>query len=101
MQLQALKDFVKFIRQQGIVGLAVGFILGGAVSKTVTSLVQDIVQPLLGYVLGSSSGLRTMRLGSVMFGNFIANLIDLLVVAAVVFFIFRAMKLEKLDAPKQ
>jgi len=25
-----LEDFIKFIREQGIVGLAIGFILGGA-----------------------------------------------------------------------
>ena len=28
-----MKGFLDFIREQGVVGLAVGFILGGAVSK--------------------------------------------------------------------
>jgi len=37
-----MKGFLDFIREQGVVGLAVGFILGGAVSKLVASLVADI-----------------------------------------------------------
>jgi len=31
--------FTTFLRKQGVVGLAVGFILGGAISKVVSSLV--------------------------------------------------------------
>jgi large conductance mechanosensitive channel len=99
--MPAIKEFVKFIREQGVVGLAIGFILGGAVGKTVSSFVQDIIQPLLGYVLGSTTGLKAVHLGSVMVGNFLANLIDLVIIAAVVFYLFRGLKLDKLDAPKQ
>jgi large conductance mechanosensitive channel len=43
-----MKGFLNFIREQGVVGLAVGFILGGSVSKVVTSLVTDIINPVLG-----------------------------------------------------
>jgi len=38
--------FIDFVREQGVVGLAVGFILGGAVSKVVSSLVKDIINSL-------------------------------------------------------
>ena len=31
--MQQMNGFISFIREQGVVGLAVGFILGGAVSK--------------------------------------------------------------------
>lgn len=34
-----MKGFLNFIREQGVVGLAVGFILGGAVSKVVSAIV--------------------------------------------------------------
>jgi hypothetical protein len=30
---EAVADFVEFVRKQGAIGLAVGFILGGAVAK--------------------------------------------------------------------
>ncbi len=99
--MQALNEFVKFIRELGVIGLAIGFILGSAVGKTVSSLVNDVVQPLLGYVLGSTTGLKTIHLGSVMVGNFLANLLDFILIAAVVFFLFKGLKLDKLDAPKK
>ena len=50
-QSQAQKHasgFLDFIREQGVVTLAVGFILAAAVTKTVNSLVIDIINPLLG-----------------------------------------------------
>ena len=40
-----MSDFINFIRKQGVIGLAIGFILGGAVSKLVSALVSDISTP--------------------------------------------------------
>ncbi|OIO47324.1 MAG: hypothetical protein AUJ32_03240 [Parcubacteria group bacterium CG1_02_40_82] len=100
-----MKGFFQFIREQGVIGLAVGFILGGAVGKVVSSLVQDVVQPLLGLILGVSGGLNSASFGvlgtQVAYGRFLAVLIDFLVVAAVIYFIFKALRLDKLDAKKQ
>ncbi len=83
-----MKGFMDFIRKQGVVGLAVGFLLGGAVSKVVTALVTDIVNPILSIVLGITDGLKEAKLevGStlILWGDFAAGLIDLLVIAAVV-----------------
>ena len=52
-----MRVFMDFIREQGVVGLAVGFILGGAVSKVVSSLVEDIINPILGILLGAAGKL--------------------------------------------
>lgn len=62
-----MKGFIKFIREQDVVGLAVGFILGGAVSKVVAALVNDLINPLIGIVLGAKGGLRdaALQLGPV------------------------------------
>lgn len=38
-----MKGFIEFIREKGVVGLAVGFILGGAVAKVVAALVTDLI----------------------------------------------------------
>ncbi len=92
--------FMQFIREQGVVGLAVGFILGGAVSKTVTALVTDIINPILGYVLGSTEGLKAMHLGPILFGDFVAVCIDFLIIAAVVYFVVKGLGLDKMDAKK-
>lgn len=95
-----LAGFLQFIREQGVVGLAVGFILGGAVSKVVSALVNDIVNPLLGYVLGSTEGLKAMKLGPVLLGDFVAVTIDFIIIAAVVYFIVKGLGLDKVDAKK-
>ena len=61
-----MRKFMDFIREQGVVGLAVGFILGGAVSGVVSSLVDDLINPLLGLILGAAGNLTsyTLMLGS-------------------------------------
>lgn len=106
-----MKDFVNFIREQGVVGLAVGFILGGAVSGLVSSLVEDIINPLVGVLFQSAGSLSEFKIvlveasnggpeTAIMIGSFISVFIDFLIVAAVVYFGFKALKLEKLDKKK-
>ena len=53
-----MKGFIDFIREQGVIGLAIGFILGGAVSKVVTSLVNDIISPVIGLGAGRAGQLE-------------------------------------------
>ena len=96
-----MKDFIYFIREQGVVGLAIGFILGGAVSKVVASLVSDVINPIIGALFGSTAGLAQLMLGPIKLGSFVAVLIDFVIVAAVVFFIFKKLGFEKLDKEKE
>ena len=99
-----MKGFIEFIREQGVVGLAVGFILGGAVSKVVSSIVDDLINPLLGVLLGTVGNLNTayLSIGSakLMWGSFINNFIDFIVIALVVYFGVKLLKLDKLDKKK-
>lgn len=99
-----MKGFIDFIREQGVVGLAVGFILGGAVSKLVAALVTDIVSPLLGLALGQVSGLKEayIEVGSakILYGDLINTAIDFIVIAMVVYIGVRILGLDKLDQKK-
>lgn len=100
-----MKGFIQFIREQGIVGLAVGFILGGAVSKVVSALVTDIINPLLGLALGAAGDLKTasINLGSakILYGDLISVTIDFLVIALVVYFGVKLLGFDKLDKKKE
>ena len=100
-----MKGFIEFIRTQGVVGLAIGFILGGAVSKVVTALVDDIINPIIGVILGSAAGFQAaaLRGGTVRitWGHFISVIIDFLIVALVVYYGFKALKLDKADKKSQ
>ncbi|HLC93934.1 MAG TPA: MscL family protein [Patescibacteria group bacterium] len=96
-----MKGFVDFIREQGIIGLAIGFVLGGSISKLVTSMVNDLINPLLALGLGRVGELRdiVLRIGSakVMVGNFLGTLIDFVIIAFVIYFFFKKLKLDRLD----
>ena len=100
-----MRGFMDFVRQQGVVGLAVGFILGGAVSKVVSSVVTDLINPLIGIILGPAGDLNSyiLKVGKaqIMWGHFIATTIDFIIVALVVYFGVKKLKLDKLDKPKQ
>jgi large conductance mechanosensitive channel len=100
-----MKGFIEFIREQGVMGLAVGFILGGAVSKVVASLVGDIINPVLSIILGATDGLTTAKLSvgrvEIMYGNFLGVLIDFIVIALVVYFGVKGLGLDKLDKKKK
>ena len=102
---EQLQGFVTFIRTQGVVGLAVGFILGGAVSKVVSSLVADIINPLLGPLLGAAGDLKSavLDLGPIhlAWGDFLVTLIDFLVIAMVVYWGVKGLKLDQLDKKKE
>lgn len=99
-----MKGFLNFIREQGVVGLAVGFILGGAISKVVASLVSDIINPILGIILGVTKGLEAayFKLGpaKVMWGHFLGGVVDFLVIALVIYFGVKGLGLDKLDKAK-
>ncbi len=95
-----ISGFITFIREQGVVGLAIGFILGAAVGKVVTSLVTDVVNPLVG-LLFSGEGLTELMVGPVALGSFISALIDFGIIAAVIYFGFKGLGLDKLDVKKE
>lgn len=94
-----MRGFRDFIREQGVVGLAVGFILGGAVSKLVSALVTDLINPFIGVVFGAVGGFKTasFTVGSVVFlyGDLISVLVDFIVIALVVYFGVKLLRLDE------
>ena len=100
-----MRGFLEFVRTQGVVGLAVGFLLGGAINELVKSLIDNILNPLLGIGLGHVKNLADasfMILGStVKYGAFLTTLINFCVIAAVVYFGVKQMGIDKLDKKKE
>lgn len=98
-----MKGFIDFIRERGVVGLAVGFILGGAVSKMVTALINDIINPLVGLLIGRlnlKSSYLTIGTTKLMWGDFVSVTIDFIIISFVVYFGVKWLKLDKLDKKK-
>lgn len=99
-----LNGFLEFIREQGVIGLAIGFVLGGAVTKVVAALVTDLINPIVGLLLGSDRGLRAIvwKIGDarLLIGDFLTVLIDFAIIALVVYIAVKILKFDRLDRSK-
>lgn len=95
-----MSGFMTFIKEQNIVGLAVGLVLGTAAGGLVNSLIDNIFMPPLGLLLGSAEGLRgvTIALGNtgavISIGAFINDLINFCVLAFVIYLVIKLLKLD-------
>ncbi len=103
-----MQEFLDFIRDKGVLGLAIGIITGGAVSKLVNAIVSDIISPLIGAVTGTGGELAalayTVPLTHITFkwGDLLSNLIEFISILAVVYFIFvKTPILSSLDKKKE
>jgi len=106
-----VQEFMCFLKTFGIIGLAIAFVIGAAASKLVSALVTDIVNPVVGLALPSGdlktlqSSIANSATGSVSefkYGDFIANIIDFMIIALIVFIMYKVLSRSKLadDKPK-
>lgn len=101
-----LKEFREFAMRGNLLDLAIGFVLGTAFGRVITSLVNDIVMPPIGFVLGGldfSSLFITLKGGpyasvaaakaagapTINYGIFINTIVDFVIVAVVLFLVVR------------
>ena len=99
-----LKEFKEFAMKGNVLDLAVGFIIGAAFGKIVTSLVSDIIMPPIGLILGkvdfsslflnlsgksyaSLAEAKAAGAATLNYGVFLNNIVDFLIVAFAVFLI--------------
>ena len=114
-----LKEFREFIARGNVLELAVAVVIGAAFGKIVTTLVEGIVMPPIGmltggidfaslfYVLDASKGIpeslavaKTKGIPVIAYGQFINDIINFLIVAAVIFLIVRQYnRLREKQAP--
>ena len=98
-KIKGLSGFRAFLKNQGVVTLAIGFILGSSISKLVSSLVIDIINPILNVALGGVDDInaKVFHLGkaSIHYGIFISNGIDFIVIALVVYLGVRILGMDQ------
>lgn len=98
---RAFAGFVAFLRERGVAGFAIGFIFGGASQKLVQAMMDDLVNPLIGLFLGPTQRLSDYAIGAFKVGDFFSALLNFLILCFVIYLIFKALHLEKLDKPKK
>jgi large conductance mechanosensitive channel len=99
-----IQEFVKFLQTFGVIGLAIAFVIGAASSKLVTALVTDLINPLIGLAMQDVGDLKKLSFTVVnstfAYGDFIANVIDFLIIAFVVFILYKQLSKFKLVEDK-
>lgn len=88
-----LEEFKAFIMRGNIIDMAIGVIVGGAFSNLVTSLLDNIISPILGFFnVGGFKGLSfTLWKAEIYYGAFLNDIINFVIMAAVVFIMMKAV----------
>jgi large conductance mechanosensitive channel len=100
--------FLEFIRKNGVVGLAIGFILGVQAKAVVDQMSASFINPLLGLVVGTGDGLTNKKFALTLgtktavfnWGAFLYSLINFVIIAFIVYLVFKWLRLEKLEKQK-
>jgi len=109
-----LKEFKDFAMKGNLVDIAVGFVMGAAFKSVVTSFTGGIVSPLIGLVfqadfkdlkyiaregVANDAG-EVVGEVAILYGDFLTNVIDFIIVAFVMFMIIKGInKTKKKEEP--
>jgi large conductance mechanosensitive channel len=111
-------EFKKFALKGSMIDLAIGVIIGGAVGKVITSLVDDILMPPIGLLLGrvnfaslyinlgrtrypTFDAAKVAGAPTINIGLFLGTLIDFFLISLVIFVMVKAMnKLREMTEKK-
>jgi large conductance mechanosensitive channel len=109
-----LKEFKDFAMKGNLVDIAVGFVMGAAFKSVVTSFTGGIVSPLVGLIFKSdfkdlkwiveegtaNDAGEIVGEVAVLYGDFLTNLIDFIIVAFVMFMLIKGInKTKKKEEP--
>ena len=78
-------EFMAFLKQYGVIGLAIAVIIGGQLNLLVKALVDGILMPLVGLLLPANMVWETWKLGPFLVGQVLSALVNFVVIAWVVF----------------
>lgn len=107
-----LKEFKEFALKGNVLDMAIGVVIGGAFGKIVTSLVNDIIMPFFGFITAgmdfnklkfimspaeiAADGTVIKAEAAILYGSFIQNIIDFLIISLSIFFMIKlANKLKR------
>jgi len=107
-----LQEFKTFISRGNVIDMAVGVIIGSAFTAIVNSLVKDVVMPAISVLTGGvdftdwkyviTEGTEEIAECAILYGQFIQNIINFLLIAVVVFAmvkVINSLKSKKEEAP--
>ncbi|HSW99369.1 MAG TPA: MscL family protein [Candidatus Saccharimonadales bacterium] len=104
-----LSGFTDFLREQSVIGIGIGLVLGTQLKAVVDSITNGFVLPLTQLVLPNQKSLADQtfvlhavhhRSVAIHWGSIVYALFNFLVVAFIVYMVFKALKLDRLAKKK-
>ena len=92
-------EFLQFLKQYSVIGLAIGVIIGSKAGELVKAIVDGLLMPLIGLALPSGDW-ETLVVGPFQIGIVLAALINFTIVAFLIF-LFAKMVLREEQVAKK
>lgn len=96
-------EFLAFLKQYGVIGLAIAVVIGGKANALVTALVDGVIMPIVTFFIpGGTWRTATLEVGPVRFllGPVLGAAVDFLIVAWLVFWFSKKVLGEETVAKK-
>ncbi len=107
-----VRGFVDFVRTQSVIGLAIGLAIGTQVTATTKTIADGFITPLVNFVLSffmsNPKDLQSQtwhvsgppHILIIQWGLILSFIIELIAVAAVIYIVFKVLRLDRLDLKK-
>jgi large conductance mechanosensitive channel len=95
--LTLFEEFRAFAFKGNVIDLAVGVIIGASFNKIIDALVKSVIMPTVGVITGGATTEWATKLtwhtsrGDIPYGIFVAELVNFLIVAIVLFLVIRKL----------
>lgn len=92
------REFVDFLKQYGVIGLAIAVIVGGKLNALVDAVVKELLMPFIGLLIpGGDWRNLAITVGETKFGvgPILAALVDFVIVAFVIFLLSKKLLADK------
>ena len=97
------QEFLSFLKNYGVIGLAIAVIIGGKLNLLITSLVNDLLSPLIFLPALKAAGVEKitdLSFHGILYGKVVSSLIDFFIVALIVFIFAKKIMKEEVVAKK-
>lgn len=98
-----MREFVDFLKNYGVIGMAIAVIIGGKLNEFVSSLVNDLVMPVvLKPALDAAhvNNIKELSYNGILYGKVLGTALDFVIIAFVVFMFAKLVLREEKVAKK-
>ncbi len=105
--ISPVSGFLDFLKENAVMGLIIGYVLGTQVQALVKQLVASFLDPLTRLLFGTALSQRTFtlqlhgRYANFGWGALVYSVVIFLLVLLTMYLVIRSLKLEKLDVNKK